>query len=622
MPRLLRSLSNQDYDGDWELVVVLDGPDEPSESLLQGFVGELPLRVIVRAQNGGVAAAMQEGISAARGRIIIRCDDDLEPGRDFISAHMRHHLPGTPVGVIGPTRDVFPDTAYARVYGRPANARSLESAYARPADQRWIGWAANNSAPKAMIDSVGGFDTSLWYGEDSELGFRMHEAGLPFVVDQALEVQHHGPSTSVASRAARAYVSGASRAAFELRHPGRSHATGTTAVATPWTRAVDLVATRLRTRDDFARAGRRVDAVLGVVPTAIAEKLVALLVEAGGRSGHDHGHQDLSSFTAQKDSELAQEMAHVAHSGSGTNDPRQGISVIIPHYGDPTPTRELVGMLEQQTDAPPIQIIVVDDKSPDPIPSAGSADIVYRDINGGYGSAINSGARHAVHDSILILNSDLEIDNSFVADLARESAPHMPAVVSPDIVDETGTTQWPARHFPTTSQHFVVALGPLARFRSSNWWHEAVGHDTRARRDAVVNVDWVVGAVMLLPTQDFRAVHGFDEGFFMNSEEVDLQRRLRARGLPSVFLGTVRAQHESGGSSDPSLRRGWVISSALRYAQKWGERPLLLRLALTVAAVLNFGANAARQLSGRDVDALGSLRREFGYALLPTRRQG
>ncbi len=620
MPRLLRSLTTQDYTGSWELIVVLDGPDAPSESVLREFAAELPLRVIVRPRNGGVAAAMQEGVTAARGRIIIRCDNDLEPGRDYVSTHMSHHTADTPVGVIGPTRDAFSETVYARVYGRPANARSLESAYSRSPELRWIGWAANNSVPKSVIDEVGGFDQSLWYGEDSELGFRMHEAGLPIVVDGNLEVLHHGPATSVAARASRAYVSGASRAAFELRHPGQTHDSTSASGATPWTRAVDLVAAKLRNRDDFARAGRRVDAILSFVPSALAEKLVALLVEAGGRSGHDNGHQDLSSFSTQKDSELAQEIQHADSSLSAPNDPRNGISVIIPHYGDPAPTRELVAMLERQVGAPSLQILVVDDKSPQPIPSAGSAEVVYRDVNGGYGSAINSGARLAAHGTILILNSDLEIDDHFVADLARESAPHMPAVISPDIVDEAGKTQWPARHFPTTAHHFVVALGSLARFRSSNWWHEAVGHDTRAKRDTVINVDWVVGAVMLLPTSEFRSVHGFDEGFFMNSEEVDLQRRLRARGLPSFFIGTVRAQHESGGSSDPSLRRGWVISSALRYARKWQQRPMLLRFALALAAAVNFSANAARQLGGRDVNAFDTLRREFGYALLPARR--
>ncbi|MBB2958510.1 glycosyltransferase family 2 protein [Pseudoclavibacter helvolus] len=624
LPRLLKRLTDQDFAGTWEVVVVLDGPDAPSQAVLDEYLDLLPLRVVVRDANGGVAAAMQTGVDAARGRIIIRCDDDLAPEPKFISTHMRHHNTGTRVGVIGATRDVFADTAYARVYGHAANQRALDNAYQRTAEQRWIGWAANNSAPKTSITSAGGFDVSLWYGEDSELGFRMHSQGLPIVVDRDLEVAHHGPANSTESRAARAFVAGASRAAFEARHPGESQGTSGSAsqgfAAKAWTSAVDTLAGRVRQREGYERLGRVADVAIRVAPARVAEKIVALLVESAGQAGKASGGSDLAAFSAQKDAELARETARLNATSFARNDPRDGITIVIPHYGDPAPTQALVSALEAQRDAPPMRIIVVDDNSPNPIDSAGSAHIVYRAENGGYGSGINSGARLAEHGTLLILNSDLEIDEAFIHDLAHAAAPVMPAVVSPDIVDEHGATQWPARHFPNARQQFVSALSIFARFRGSRWWHEAVGHDTRATPGATVDVDWVVGAVMMLPTDAFRSVHGFDEGFFMNSEEVDLQRRLRQRGLPSVFLGTVRAVHESGGSSDPGLRRSWMLSSALRYAGKWGERPVRHRLALAAAAAINFPVNATRQAAGRDLDALGTLRREFGYALLPPRR--
>ncbi|MBS3180149.1 MULTISPECIES: glycosyltransferase family 2 protein [unclassified Pseudoclavibacter] len=303
------------------------------------------------------------------------------------------------------------------------------------------------------------------------------------------------------------------------------------------------------------------------------------------------------------------------------NDPRLGISVVVPHYGDRSPTAALVDSLRAQDDCPPLQIIVVDDCSPTPLEAIVGATVVRREKNGGYGSAINSGVLLADHETILILNSDLEIPKSFVRDLAAQCAPLMPAVVSPQIVDEHGNSQWPARHFPTVGHHFVAALSALARYRHSNRWHEAVGHDTRAVTGNTLEVDWVVGAVMLLPTSAFRSVHGFDEGFYMNSEEVDLQRRLRNRNIPSVFLGTVQATHESGGSSDPSRRRAWMLSSALRYAQKWKQSPLLLRVALAAAALINFSVNALRQIGGRKVDALGTLHQELRYSVLPTQHR-
>ncbi|GAA2198606.1 hypothetical protein GCM10009849_11940 [Sinomonas flava] len=98
----------------------------------------------------------------------------------------------------------------------------------------------------------------------------------------------------------------------------------------------------------------------------------------------------------------------------------------------------------------------------------------------------------------------------------------------------------------------------------------------------------------------------------MNAEEVDLQRRLRRLGIPSVFVGGVSVQHEGGGSSDPQRRRQWVVDSRLRYARKWGGAAEL-RASLAAASALNFGVNVLRQLAGRDIDALATLRQELAY---------
>ncbi|MET3708952.1 N-acetylglucosaminyl-diphospho-decaprenol L-rhamnosyltransferase [Arthrobacter sp. UYEF6] len=218
----------------------------------------------------------------------------------------------------------------------------------------------------------------------------------------------------------------------------------------------------------------------------------------------------------------------------------------------------------------------------------------------------------AEHDLALVLNSDLEISSTFVDEILAAAQPWLPAVVSPQVLGHDGTGQWVGRHFPTTGHQVVEWLSPLARFRHKKALHEAVGHDTRCATGSVVPVDWVVGAAMLIPLEQFRAVDGFDEGFFMNSEEVDLQRRLREIGVPSVFLGTVSVTHEGGGSSDPERRRHWLVDSRLRYANKWGN-PRTLRFALRAASIANLLVNAGRQAAGREVDALGTFKQELSY---------
>ncbi|PKW27079.1 glycosyltransferase family 2 protein [Phycicoccus duodecadis] len=286
-----------------------------------------------------------------------------------------------------------------------------------------------------------------------------------------------------------------------------------------------------------------------------------------------------------------------------------GVSVVVPHHGDPAPTLATVRALLGQTYAP-LQVVVSDDASPDPFPEVDGALVVRRAANGGFGSAVNTGAAAAEHPLLLVLNSDVTLGPTFVADLVAAATPWMPAVAGPLVLDPGGHPSWTARHFPTVTHQSVEWLTPLARFRHHRALHEAVGHDTRAVPGAVLPVDWVVGAALLLPTEALRAVGGFDQRYFMNSEEIDLQRRLRARGVPSVFVGTVSLVHVGGGSSDPARRRRWLVESRLRYAGTWGGRRRL-KAALTLATGVNAVVNTGRRAVGRDVRPLETAREEL-----------
>jgi N-acetylglucosaminyl-diphospho-decaprenol L-rhamnosyltransferase len=288
------------------------------------------------------------------------------------------------------------------------------------------------------------------------------------------------------------------------------------------------------------------------------------------------------------------------------------VSAVIPHYGAPAQTLALVRSLQTQESVRPARIIVSDDASPVPFPDTEDVLVVRRCSNGGFGSAVNSGLKNVETEFALVLNSDLEIGSTFVADLLAAALPWQPAVVSPQVRGRSGEPQWVGRHFPTVGHQAVEWLTPLARHRHRPLLHEAVGHDTRCSDGVSIPVDWLVGAALLIPVKEFRAVGGFDERFFMNCEEVDLQRRLRALGVLSVFAGGVEVIHDGGGSSDPAARRQWLVESRLAYASKWGGE-VRLRSALLAASAVNLAANAIRQAAGRDVRAAATFRQEVGY---------
>lgn len=290
------------------------------------------------------------------------------------------------------------------------------------------------------------------------------------------------------------------------------------------------------------------------------------------------------------------------------------LAVVIPHYGDPSPTDALLGILEAQRGIPGFEVVVVDDCSPAPyqLPSQlnNPVNLVRRENNGGFGSAVNTAVAQTTADMILILNSDTSFGPDFLRDLLKAARPWMPAVVSPRVKDRDGRDDWVGRKFPTLTHQTVEWLTPLARWRDRI--HGLVGHDVAAYGKTAV-VDWVIGVAMLLPRRTFLDVGGFDERFFMNCEETDLQRRLSANCVPSVVLADPSLTHLGGGSSPSAQRRMWLSQSRAIYAAKWSKYAGLgrLRAALTGATMVNLLANVARRAAGRRIDPLDIARTEL-----------
>jgi len=283
LPLLLDLLAAQTQPN-WEAVVVLDGDIDDSASVLERYAAHGPVRSIVLPENRGRPTALNVGFEAASGEVLLRCDDDLAPRPDYLAGHVAAHA-GGPRGVIGMCRNVFPETTYAAVYGRPAYERLRAAAYAAAADQRWRYWGGNVSVDRDSWRLVGPYDESFrGYGwEDVDWGYRLAQAGVQLVVDPALETDHFVAATTTAGRALRAYYSGSARRRFEAKHGTQVLAGGRS--FDPWSLAVSATA-RLMTERVIGTVGRTVDRAAERLPAPLAEKAIALLVEAGAQAGY------------------------------------------------------------------------------------------------------------------------------------------------------------------------------------------------------------------------------------------------------------------------------------------------------------------------------------------------
>lgn len=293
---LFKALSLQSV-SNFEVLIVVDGDIDDTEGLVSRFAATAPytLKSIVFPENRGRAAALNAGFAQARGSVLIRCDDDLEPGPNFVAGHVSRHR-GTRNGIIGLTTNRFPATPYARIYGNKADVQHRMEAVESPLDSQWRHWAANVSVTRDLHELVGGYDERYRaYGwEDVDYGFRLKQAGIQVLIAPELTAVHHAASTTTAIRASRALHSGAARDAF-LRFNGRDSLGGPPQRSDLWGKLV-WAASTVATEKSIRVWATIVDTVVDGIPQRLAEKLIAFSVESAGLAGIRYPERARSRF--------------------------------------------------------------------------------------------------------------------------------------------------------------------------------------------------------------------------------------------------------------------------------------------------------------------------------------
>ena len=181
--------------------------------------------------------------------------------------------------------------------------------------------------------------------------------------------------------------------------------------------------------------------------------------------------------------------------------------------------------------------------------------------------AWNQGARETSAPYLLFLNPDAEVFAGTLADYVRVAREHPRAgIVGPMVRNLDGTVYASGRRFPSvTDAAFHAMLSPFTRDNPFTRRYEMNGWDRTTERE----VDWVSGACMLMPREAFDAVGGFDEGFPLFAEELDIATRLRDAGRTVLFTPEVEVLHAIGVSRGRSRRMSLMHSRSIyRYYAK------------------------------------------------------
>ena len=232
-----------------------------------------------------------------------------------------------------------------------------------------------------------------------------------------------------------------------------------------------------------------------------------------------------------------------------------------------------------------LEIIVVDNDSRDETVEvvrrqAPDARLIRAHRNLGYGSAANVGFAEALGDLLLLMNPDVVLEPGGLRAMTRRLRrdPHL-ACVSPLYIDSDA--QLPARSFPTIG--VAIADGTwLER------WLRQSAVLRRYYRDGMSSEsppDWLHGPCLCFRREAIASGGGFDAGYFMYAEELDLLRDLRAAGWTCAIEPGARARHLGGASADrdPVAREQNFFRSRYRLARKTWGRPFALALRVFVA---------------------------------------
>jgi hypothetical protein len=189
----------------------------------------------------------------------------------------------------------------------------------------------------------------------------------------------------------------------------------------------------------------------------------------------------------------------------------------------------------------------------------------------GYAANLNAGIARTSGEAVLAVNPDAVPEAGAVAVLrdfmrGRDRC----GVAGPRMVFPDGSPQPSRRRFPTVSGT-VVRRTPLRRVARQRTHY----HLDEPQPEAPVQSDWMLGGFLLLRRAMVEELGGFDEGFRLYGEDIDLQYRAMQAGWERWYVPGAVVCHAHQAVTDRTLltrRTLWHWAGIARFVRKHPER--------------------------------------------------
>jgi GT2 family glycosyltransferase len=194
----------------------------------------------------------------------------------------------------------------------------------------------------------------------------------------------------------------------------------------------------------------------------------------------------------------------------------------------------------------------------------------------GFGANVNRGVAATTAELVCSVNPDATPRGEAIAELRRFLEAHpRAAVAGPAMVYPDGTLQPSRRRFPTVAGT-LVRRTPL-RLLFDPYRLQRRHYHLGERPTEPVEADWMLGGFLMLRREAFAELGGFDEGFFLYGEDIDLCYRAWRKGWSVWYVPSAVVEHEHRALTDRRLltrRTLWHWRGILRFVRKHPEQLL------------------------------------------------
>ncbi len=254
------------------------------------------------------------------------------------------------------------------------------------------------------------------------------------------------------------------------------------------------------------------------------------------------------------------------------------VSIIIVSYNTRDFIKTCLRALAERTKDVACETIVVDNASRD-----GSVEMIEKEFpevnlvknaaNHGYAKAVNQGISRSRGRYFLILNPDIEVAEGSVKNLwtFMEGNARV-GIAGARLLYPDGSLQMSCRTFYTLPtmllrRTFLGKVFPNAKIVRE---HLMLDWDHNSERE----VDWILGACMMVRREAYESLGGMDERFFLYLEDVDWCFRMKKHGWRVYYVPQAVMTHYHRRESARFLPDRKLLShlfSTFRFYDKWNS---------------------------------------------------